>query len=133
MPDADLTKLGITQNMNLSMTLLPLGQDLEPRALSPHVVDRIGAQGQVLKQRVDAVEATMLVTQNLDPVTLEKLTKLVVYLNESGMKLMLKVDEINGDDTIKVARKALVGQMNTQLDRLEKLKSRLSQSAPTVG
>eukprot|EP00293_Proteomonas_sulcata_P000923 CAMPEP_0184327804 /NCGR_PEP_ID=MMETSP1049-20130417/143287_1 /TAXON_ID=77928 /ORGANISM="Proteomonas sulcata, Strain CCMP704" /LENGTH=115 /DNA_ID=CAMNT_0026650079 /DNA_START=1215 /DNA_END=1562 /DNA_ORIENTATION=- len=115
------------------MTLLPLGQDLEPRALSPHVVDRIGAQGQVLKQRVDAVEATMLVTQNLDPVTLEKLTKLVVYLNESGMKLMLKVDEINGDDTIKVARKALVGQMNTQLDRLEKLKSRLSQSAPTVG
>ena len=35
---------------------LPPGQEIEPRQLSPHPTDRIGAKCLLLTQRVDAIE-----------------------------------------------------------------------------
>ncbi|EKX45244.1 hypothetical protein GUITHDRAFT_152778 [Guillardia theta CCMP2712] len=57
---------------------------------------------------------------------MQKLHKLALYLAEDGMKLMLSVDELNGDENIRMARKGLVKSMNHILDRLEKLKTELN-------
>eukprot|EP00286_Rhodomonas_abbreviata_P015971 CAMPEP_0181318838 /NCGR_PEP_ID=MMETSP1101-20121128/17225_1 /TAXON_ID=46948 /ORGANISM="Rhodomonas abbreviata, Strain Caron Lab Isolate" /LENGTH=226 /DNA_ID=CAMNT_0023426345 /DNA_START=100 /DNA_END=780 /DNA_ORIENTATION=+ len=126
MPDGDLSKAGMFEGMQLSMTLLPVGQELEPRPLTPHYVDRIGANVNVLTQRVDAIEKHL----QRGGAGGERLHKLCMFMGEAGMKLMLKVDEIDGDENVKAMRKTLVKQSNAQLDRIEKLKSRLSSPPP---
>mmetsp|Transcript_76931 Transcript_76931/g.112649 ORF Transcript_76931/g.112649 Transcript_76931/m.112649 type:complete len:188 (+) Transcript_76931:83-646(+) len=121
LPDANFKTLNIKRGMSLSLEQLPPGQEIEPRQISPHLVDKIGAKCLLLTQRVDAIEK--IVTHHGDnAAVLEKLHKLCLSLDQDGMKVMLQIDEMQGDDTIRLARKGLVKSVNFQLDRVEKLK-----------
>lgn len=130
LPDADMRKLGIRPAMKLMLFQLPIGHELEPYYLTNHVVDRVASKCMVLQQRVDAIEAILLV-QRLDGsspeemATASKLQKLCILYDDNGLKLLLKIDEIDGDENTKAARKALVRRVNGELDRLERLKKRL--------
>jgi len=65
---------------------LPPGQEIEPRQISPHLVDKIGAKCLLLTQRVDAIEK--IVTHHGDnAAVLEKLHKLCLSLDQDGMKV----------------------------------------------
>ena len=120
-PDADFKTLNIRQGMTLTLEQLPPGQEIEPRQLSPHPTDRIGAKCLLLTQRVDAIEK--IIKHHGDHLqVLEKMHKLCLAVDQDGMKLMLQIDEMQGDDTIRQARKGLVQAVNVQLDRIEKLK-----------
>jgi len=65
---------------------LPPGQEIEPRQISPHQVDRIGAKCLLLTQRVDAIEK--IVKHHGDnKEVLEKLHKLCLSIDQDGMKV----------------------------------------------
>eukprot|EP00292_Cryptomonas_paramecium_P009021 CAMPEP_0113706040 /NCGR_PEP_ID=MMETSP0038_2-20120614/27488_1 /TAXON_ID=2898 /ORGANISM="Cryptomonas paramecium" /LENGTH=254 /DNA_ID=CAMNT_0000631157 /DNA_START=23 /DNA_END=783 /DNA_ORIENTATION=- /assembly_acc=CAM_ASM_000170 len=131
LPDADLRKLGVRRGMKLMLFQLPVGHELEPYNLTTHPVDKIASKCMLLQQRTDAIEAIMLVQQQWSQPTagdismVAKLHKLCTIYDDMGLKLLLKVDEIDGDENTKAARKALVRRVNGELDRLDRLKKRL--------
>ena len=65
---------------------LPPGQEIEPRQLSPHPTDRIGAKCLLLTQRVDAIEK--IIKHHGDHLqVLEKMHKLCLAVDQDGMKV----------------------------------------------
>ena len=67
---------------------LPPGQEIEPRQLSPHQVDRFGAKSLLLTQRVDAIDK--IISHHGDNVqVVEKLHKLCLAVEQDGMKVLL--------------------------------------------
>ena len=65
---------------------LPPGQEIEPRQLSPHFVDRVGAKSLLLKDRVDAIEK--ICKHHGDNVqVVEKLHKLCLAVEQDGVKV----------------------------------------------
>lgn len=115
-PDADLSKLGLKTGLQLSMTLLPPGQEIDPSYLTPHPIDRVGSQCLLLEQRVDAIESLILTHRGLDPQACQRLHQLCLWYGETGLKLMLKMDEIDGDASVKAARKALVKKVSPNFE-----------------
>ena len=66
---------------------LPPGQEIEPRQLSPHFVDRIGAKSLLLSQRVDAIEK-ICKHHGDNTQVVEKLHKLCLSIEQDGMKVL---------------------------------------------
>jgi len=121
-PDTDLTKFGLRDRDKVMLMQLPPGQELEPvHHLSSHPVDRIRSKVIAIGETAGMLESAVGACRDLT--LMPKLNKLAMITEDSGMKLMLKVDELTGDENVRAARKQLVLQLNQELDRLEKCKN----------
>ena len=117
-PNADMRTLQVREGMELRLTQLPYGQEIEPQTLTTHEVDKIGAKCLVLEEQVNAIEACALVKRlDTDPCAKKRLHAFSMFLHEHGQRVLLKIDGIAGGDAQRMARKALVVKMNHQLGK----------------
>uniref|UniRef100_A0A7S0VQS7 Ubiquitin-like domain-containing protein n=1 Tax=Hemiselmis tepida TaxID=464990 RepID=A0A7S0VQS7_9CRYP len=121
-PDTQLNKIGFLPRDKIMLVQVPAGQEMEPvHHISPHPVDRTRSKIVCLDELATALEGAAGIVK--DPEMLAKIHKLVMVTEDSGTKLLLKVDEIQGDDNVRAARKALVKHLSGVCDRLDNLKT----------
>ncbi|EKX39216.1 hypothetical protein GUITHDRAFT_114651 [Guillardia theta CCMP2712] len=140
-PNADLSKLFLQDGVEMTLEQLPWGQEVEPISLTKHLVDRIGSKCIVMEEQANALEALLLVKRlDVDAELPKKLLSLTTFMHDAAQKLLLKVDEIEGEEPHRQARKVekrrkdvlelsfciqmFVHKMNSVLDRLERMSQR---------